>query len=339
VPGGSGFESSDSAFRRAGRESEKNRGVFAHRPASKRECGLQILRFGVKSHLGDADTPIPDTLSFAEAIVITLYAADRRLALAGMLTKMSFPIIAVPPESVVGDEQLGSKTKFWFDHSGGRWLFKEAREKTGEDWAEKIASAIATLVKISTAHVELSEFKGRRGCASQSFVTVENESLVHGNEILAVQIHGYDRSKKLGQADHTIRNIFIAITKLFADAEETRDKVLFQLAEYLVLDALIGNTDRHHENWGLLVRDVTRGIDDSAETRIRVAPSFDHASSLGRELRDEKREEIVQREAIASYVHRARGGVYLKDTDPHGANPLERSPLRESLLDIYPLCP
>jgi hypothetical protein len=236
---------------------------------------------------------------------------------------MSFSIISVPPESVVGDEQLGSKTKFWFDHGGGRWLFKEARENSGEDWAERIASAIATLIKISTAHVELSEFKGRRGCASRSFVTVENESLVHGNEILAVQIHGYDRSKKLRQADHTIKNIFIAITKLFASAEQTRDEVLFQLAEYLVLDALIGNTDRHHENWGLLVRDVTGGINESAGARIRVAPSFDHASSLGRELRDEKRKEIVQRETIASYVHRARGGVYLKQTDPHGANPLE----------------
>ena len=247
---------------------------------------------------------------------------------------MPFSIISVPPESVVGDEQLGSKTKFWFDHENGRWLFKEARENTGEDWAECIGSAIATLINISTAHVELSEFKGRRGCASQSFVTV-GESLVHGNEILAVQIHGYDRSKKLRQADHTIKNIFVAITKLFATDEQTRDAVLVQLAEYLVLDALIGNTDRHHENWGLLVRDVSGGFQESAGTRIRVAPSFDHASSLGRELRDEKREEIVDRGTIASYVHKARGGVYLKPTDRHGANPLELIRIASEEFPVY----
>ena len=26
------------------------------------------------------------------------------------------------------------------------------------------------------------------------------------------------------------------------------------LAEYMVLDALIGSTDRHHDSWGLLVQ-------------------------------------------------------------------------------------
>ena len=50
-------------------------------------------------------------------------------------------------------------------------------------------------------------------------------------------------------------------------------KCLF--AGYLVLDAVIGNTDRHHENWGLLLRRTETGW------KGQVAPSFDHASSLG----------------------------------------------------------
>ena len=50
---------------------------------------------------------------------------------------------------------------------------------------------------------------------------------------------------------------------------------------YLMLDALIGNTDRHHENWGIM---TGRG-------RPQVlAPTYDHASSLGRELSDQKRQ-------------------------------------------------
>jgi serine/threonine protein kinase HipA of HipAB toxin-antitoxin module len=45
-----------------------------------------------------------------------------------------------------------------------------------------------------------------------------------------------------------------------------------QFTGYLVLDALIGHTDRHEENWG-----VIEGITGAK----RLAPSFDHASSLG----------------------------------------------------------
>jgi hypothetical protein len=51
-----------------------------------------------------------------------------------------------------------------------------------------------------------------------------------------------------------------------------------------MLDALIGNTDRHHENWGL----VLQGTSDHQD--LRLAPTFDHASSLGRNETDERRE-------------------------------------------------
>lgn len=43
---------------------------------------------------------------------------------------------------------------------------------------------------------------------------------------------------------------------------------------------MIGNVDRHHENWGILRKRV------DGEWYGRLAPTFDHASSLGRELVD-----------------------------------------------------
>ena len=72
-----------------------------------------------------------------------------------------------------------------------------------------------------------------------------------------------------------------------------------------MLDALIGNTDRHHENWGILVR-RGRGV-----LLGEVAPSFDHASSLGRELRDigpgRTRQRMLKEHLIGAYSERARG--------------------------------
>jgi len=100
---------------------------------------------------------------------------------------------------------------------------------------------------------------------------------------------------------------------LFPQAELNR-AVLTTLAGYLVFDALIGNTDRHHENWAILLR--------APNSILEVAPSFDHASSLGRELQDSKRLNFLQNHRVEDYVRRGRGAIYLRANDARGANPL-----------------
>lgn len=231
-----------------------------------------------------------------------------------------YPVLTVLPDESIGDEALGSKTKFWFRRDEKRWLFKEAREGTGEDWAEKVAAEVAHLFNVPAATVELADFQGRRGCASLSFVNPEaGEGMIHGNEILAGMVLGYDRAKKFHQSDHTLENIQTAINKLFPD-QVIHDGVLTTLAGYLVLDALIGNTDRHHENWALLWQQVK--TDDGVNLMLRVAPSFDHASSLGRELQDAKRLNILRTLAVGRYARNGKGAIYLGTSDKHGANPL-----------------
>jgi hypothetical protein len=94
-----------------------------------------------------------------------------------------------------------------------------------------------------------------------------------------------------------------------------------QFAEYVVLDAIIGNTDRHHENWGVLRRHLgTRWVS-------RLAPTFDHASSLGRELVDfgthKSRDSILTDGRIARYSAAGGGGIYWSSTDRSGMNPVQ----------------
>jgi hypothetical protein len=90
----------------------------------------------------------------------------------------------------------------------------------------------------------------------------------------------------------------------------------------MTLDALIGNTDRHHENWGML-QYSTENMPNDADRRLIIAPSFDHASSLGRELRDEKRAKLLRDGHVGAYVRGGHGGVYLEGEDRRGANPLQ----------------
>jgi HipA-like C-terminal domain len=232
-----------------------------------------------------------------------------------------FEIIRIDSDQVIGDEALGTKTKFWIEHNGEDWLFKEARANTGEDWSEKLAAEIAHLLDISAAHIELTRFKDRPGTISQTFVNRRlGEDLIHGNEILGGQVFGYDPGQRWGQSRHTVENITNAIRNLFPD-EGDAINALSQLASYLVLDGLIGNVDRHHENWGVL---ASRQVSSNPPTpSYKVAPSFDHASSLGRELLEDRLQRILNSQSgVESYVLKGRGAIYLDPNDKKGQNPL-----------------
>ena len=229
-----------------------------------------------------------------------------------------YPIIDIPQDAREDVEQLGSKPKFWVSLANGRWLFKVARPSTGEDWAEKVAAELAKLLGVEAAEVELATYVERRGCISKNFITREaGEALIHGNEVLAVHVEHYDKTKIAKQSDHTVDNIIAAVSRLFPHGLDP--SILKQLAEYMVFDALIGNTDRHHENWGMRFRLEA----NSDAFPLTVAPSYDHASSLGRECLDERCERILREKRVPAYVSGGRGGVYWQATDTRGANPLE----------------
>jgi hypothetical protein len=230
-----------------------------------------------------------------------------------------FPIIQVLGKNITADEALGSKEKFWFNPEGDwrRWLFKFRRGNTGEHWAEKIAAEVAKWLGVPCSQVELAKFSGRRGSATLSFVNkAAGVNLVHGNEILAGRVLGYNKEKRFRQNDHTLENIIKAIRSICPHG--SCDDECQQFAGYLVLDAVTGNTDRHHENWALLQKpEVGEALNHS------VAPTFDHASSLGRELLDERRLELLRANKVLRYSLKARGAIYWSPDDKFGMSPLE----------------
>jgi len=73
---------------------------------------------------------------------------------------------------------------------------------------------------------------------------------------------------------------------------------------YLVLDALIANRDRHEENWAVLTPQLYPG-------QPRLSPSFDHASSLGYNLLDSKRQVLVaQPDRLRAWAERGTAWRY-----------------------------
>jgi len=79
---------------------------------------------------------------------------------------------------------------------------------------------------------------------------------------------------------------------------------------YLMLDAWIANTDRHHENWALVVH---------PQATKHLAPSYDHAASLGAHETDKNRQDRLttrdQGRAVPRYVARAASAFFASPTD------------------------
>ncbi len=228
-----------------------------------------------------------------------------------------YRIVEVKSKWVIDWEDMGTKTKFWYRDPDDdvNWLFKYPRQNTGEHWAEKIAAEVASVLGIRHAKVELARFEGDCGSVTKSFAR-GGRALYHGNQMLEGVVRDYELGRRFRQSQHTLVNIFKVMDRVF-----TRDEIAIRakrtIASYTVLDALIGNTDRHHENWGLLLRRQGYSL------KGFVALSFDHASSLGRELLDDHRDRFLKENRVGGYVEKGHGAIYWSEDEQRGPSPLE----------------
>jgi len=224
---------------------------------------------------------------------------------------MPYPIFELPIDAPSQLEQLGTKTKFWYyGPKGQKMLFKEGRPGTGENWAEKVCCEICKRLGLPHADYELAVWKERAGVVTPSFVP-DGGRLVLGNELLARIVDDYDQSARFSARQHTVRTVMVVALApgvAFPPGWQPPGAITDAagvFVGYLLLDALVSNQDRHHENWGLVL---------VPEEGVFFAPTFDHASSLGRNETDETRKErLTTRDngrSVQAYVERARSAFF-----------------------------
>lgn len=233
-----------------------------------------------------------------------------------MIDTQEFKVIIVTQENYERreNETMGSKPKFWFEHDQLRLcLYKQVRHNLGEDWAEKVAAELCKLLGLPHADYELAEtWEGNRGVVSRYFLP-KGGTLVHGNEILTPIVPNYPTSGTYKVSQHTIdvvlgviedKSVNLPLDWTAPSGIQTPVEVL---VGYLLLDAWIGNGDRHHENWGF-VRNQTASTSGST---VHLAPTYDHASCLGRELSDQKR----QTRPVQAYANKCFSAFYSSVND------------------------
>ncbi len=224
---------------------------------------------------------------------------------------MTYPIIEIPEDAPAQLEQLGTKNKFWYwDENDQRMMFKRGRPGTGENWAEKVCCEICRLLDIPHAEYELAVWKDQSGVVTPTFVPKDGR-LVLGNELLARIVDDYDLTARFRARQHTVRTVMaVASFKKIAfprdwNLPESITDAAGVFVGYLMLDALVSNQDRHHENWGVIL---------IPEEGVFFAPTFDHASSLGRNETDDARNDRLTTKdkgrSVEAYVRRAKSAFY-----------------------------
>ncbi len=235
---------------------------------------------------------------------------------------MSFKLVTL--NEVPNDlEQLGTKEKFWFyyaNDSDNLHLFKYSREGTGEHWSEKCAAELCHLLDIPHANYDLATCYGRFGIVTYNIIP-PGFRMVMGNEVLHSSTKDYPQPLQPGEKSVRVREHTVTRVLGCLDNESIQpppsDYNLNGLnaadvfCGYLMLDALISNQDRHHENWAIMLNNETG--------EQFLCPTYDHAASLGREMLDYERNERLttkdKNRQIPCFVNKARSELFKAKTD------------------------
>ncbi|MFK4429597.1 HIRAN domain-containing protein [Bacillus sp. RC54] len=227
---------------------------------------------------------------------------------------MEYPIVDVNSWEVVEEmgPGVGDRQKEWIRDPETKRIamFKIPREGRGEHWAEKLCSEIARVIDFPCAEVELATRAGKVGCLSYYFVNKEGGfSHYDGGKFFPFD---YDEETNLG---YNIQLIYEVLSpySLF-------EEFLF----IVVFDALVGNGDRHQDNWGITRHDKREDI--------FISPLYDNSACLGREVSLEKvREYLSLNFQFLRYVFRSQAKIGWRETrkERHFA-------LVKKLLNLFP---
>lgn len=167
----------------------------------------------------------------------------------------------------------GRSEKIWLSSGNEIGLFKFPKQFTNgsittEYISEKLASEIASLLDIPCAKVEIGTYNGRLGSMSYK-INKNNEFLMEGVSFINKSYPNYDIN--------TLYDPVKCVYYSFPMISPIIDGLHFEkeFVEMVVFDALIGNTDRHHSNWALLV-----SFESPDNLKIHFCPLYDNGSSL-----------------------------------------------------------
>ena len=194
----------------------------------------------------------------------------------------------------------------------GRYLFKRSSPRYPEQfWVEILAYRIGIQMDISVppAFVAYDSKQNQSGALIEWFLDpILKESYIPGGDYCQQYIPRFDRKKGKQHNFETVSQIFIELNKKHPHFN-TDWKSYW--AKAFTFDALIGNTDRHQDNWGIIVTS-SHSVGISNE-KMRISPVFDNGTSMGHEIFPSKFKHYEDATNLEKYVskgwHQMKWGI------------------------------
>ena len=164
-------------------------------------------------------------------------------------------------------EGSGRSEKIWLQNpdTGQTGLFKFKKDVgTTDHVSECIAYEIAQLLGLPCAKFELGMYHGREGSMSYNIIKKSNQILVEGIYFITLIYPEYNPEQFIDSV--TKHRYSIEMVKKAIEQFVSIEGFL----KMLVFDYLIGNSDRHQNNWAILIED----------DKMEWSPLYDNSSSL-----------------------------------------------------------
>lgn len=169
---------------------------------------------------------------------------------------------------------------------------KEVLDYEYEYWSEIIASQIGGYFGFDVLHYDVAVNNDKMGCLSKSMIdSKRNEALMEGYKLLIAYDQAYDiKNKSL----YTFQLINKAL-------KHGKFDYIHDIVKTIIFDSIIGNGDRHQENWSLIV-----------SANHRYSQIYDNGSCLGREISEEKIPLFLleNSDKMKSYIRRGPSEIY-----------------------------
>ena len=215
--------------------------------------------------------------------------------------------ISVPPAFVAYDSDNGTCGALI------EWFLKEDETKPRQIFSGKISQILDKFVIFSLLKKHLT-FK------RNSYI----ERYTPGGDFLQKLIPDYDR--KRGEQHNY--DITARLCKALLNEELPRHNWVKYWVITFIFDALVGNTDRHQDNWGIIWK-----IRDSKRIGAKLTPIFDNGTSMGHEIFEYNFVKFDNASHIEKYINRGSHHMKWKLSDKKKIPHLEIIPL---MISKYP---
>ena len=178
-----------------------------------------------------------------------------------------------------------NEEKAFFKYEGEGYFVSEA-------CSEKMSYEIAKILGYECARIELAkDSEGTIGILNYLFV--KKDVIEHIDAISYLNIHNEERP-----VYYTISNIKKTLDEL--------DKSLFQdFIKIMIFDALVGEQDRHEENWGITIN----------RKKYKISPLYDNGCNLLRDFKNESysKKYYDGKKDFDAYINKSKTIIYKED--------------------------